>query len=101
MSVKITSLIWDNGDEWLAGSRLNIMLCLADHSNDDGICWPSIQRLAARSRLSIREVAYILRDLKTRGYLSVVQRPGSSNIYRVVATPATGCIPPSATDCRI
>ena len=51
MSIKLMSEIWDNEDPGLSGSRLNILLCLADHANDDGVCWPSIPRIAKRVRI--------------------------------------------------
>lgn len=55
MSMKILSRVWEEfpGD----GSELLAMLALADWSDDNGQCFPSISSIARKIRLTAREPA--------------------------------------------
>lgn len=77
MSVKISDRVWDNSQH--DGTELTIMLALADHSNDDGVSWPGIARLAQKSRRSERYVRRVIRQLEQGGELVVAERAGRSN----------------------
>ena len=90
MSIKLMSEIWDNEDPGLSGSRLNILLCLADHANDDGVCWPSIPRIAKRVRIDRNNVMDHIKALTKSGYLAVEHRNGTSNVYKVFAKKGSG-----------
>lgn len=74
MSVKIMSRVWEHSKAE-AGSRL-IMLALADFSNDDGECWPSIPQIAVKCLLSERQVQYALRGLEAMGELYIEHSSG-------------------------
>jgi len=50
MSIKTMIKVWD--DSKAKGTQLNLMLALADFSDDDGFCWPSLQKLQDRTRSS-------------------------------------------------
>ena len=95
MSIKLMSEIWDNQDPQLTGSKLVIMLCLADHANDNGECWPSIARLAERARIAPANVSRHIKELETAGYLIVTRTSGTHNTYVVSANPRANSIPPS------
>lgn len=86
MSIRLMTQLWDNADPELSGSRLVIMLCLADHANDDGECWPSIDRLAKRSRLHRQNVMVHLKELEAAGYITVKRVEGRHNSYVVRTT---------------
>ena len=86
MSIRLMTQLWDNADPALSGSRLVIMLCLADHANDDGECWPSIDRLAKRARLHRQNVMVHLKELEDAGYITVKRILGRHNSYIVHAT---------------
>ena len=86
MSIRLMVQLWDNGDPDLTGSKLLVMLCLADHSNDDGVCWPSITRLASRTRIDKRNVIRHLHALEDAGYLKIHRTPGRSNRYTISGT---------------
>ena len=96
MSIKLMSQIWDNQDPQLTGSKLVIMLCLADHANDNGECWPSIARLAERARIAPANVTRHIKELKAAGYLIVTRTSGTHNTYVVSATPGASAPPPPA-----
>ena len=94
MSIKLMSEIWDNQDPQLTGSKLVIMLCLADHANDNGECWPSIARLAERARIAPANVTRHIKELEAAGYLTVTRTSGTHNTYVVSATRARSAAPP-------
>lgn len=72
MSIALMSQVWEQPD--LEGSELLMMLALADHANDEGVCWPSVSRLATRARLSERQAQRVLHKLADKGYIRVVVR---------------------------
>ena len=86
MSIRLMAQLWDNEDHDLSGSKLLVVLCLADHSNDDGVCWPSINRIAKRTRIDRRSVMRNLQALEEMGYITVARTPGRQNRYTVNAT---------------
>ena len=62
MSIKWSGMVWHNSQQ--TGSGLLVLLAIADHANDDGICWPSVARLARMARVSERQCQrLILRSL--------------------------------------
>lgn len=88
MSIKIMSAIFDS--ETLAPTERLIMLALADHADDTGRCYPSIQRLCQRTGLTERAVQSNIKKLQAQGYIKVVPGGGKGrpNIYFVSANPA-------------
>lgn len=74
MSIKIMNAVWSDRNEWLKGSRRLVLLALADNSNDDGYCWPSIKTISRRANLYPRYVIKILSDLEEQGYIQRQQR---------------------------
>lgn len=54
------------------GSRLLLLLALADYSNDQGTCWPSVADLAKKSRMSERTVQRALKEFADDGVLEIV-----------------------------
>ena len=93
MSIRIMSAIWD-ADE-LKDAELLAMLALADHANDDGVCWPSIKRIARKIRRSERQTQRILNQLEQRGWITRESRPGKSRVYIVNVTPDIAMSPPA------
>lgn len=80
MSIKLMSRVWDEATS-LDGSKLIVMLCLADHANDEGICQPSTQEIAHRCRVTKRHAIRILSGLEKAGFVSSRKRPGQVTIY--------------------
>ena len=66
-----------------------VMLVIADHADEKGECWPSIQRLTERSGMSDRGVQKVLAKLVERGVLTRVSGNGRthSNRYRIALNP--------------
>jgi DNA-binding transcriptional ArsR family regulator len=82
VAIRLMTAVWD--DESLPRGDVLLMLALADHANDEGACFPSINRLARRTRSSPSTVRRHLRSLREAGRLTVDQREGTSNLYRIV-----------------
>ncbi|HYY96076.1 MAG TPA: helix-turn-helix domain-containing protein [Pyrinomonadaceae bacterium] len=62
MSVEVTNRVWTNSTR--KGSDLVLMLALANRADEDGICWPGLQYLAARARVVERQARRMLRQLE-------------------------------------
>lgn len=88
MSVRIMSKVFDLPD--MGPTKRLIMLALADHADDAGRCYPSIDRLAKRTGLSERAVRTNLRQLEVEGYLAteIGVGPQGCNVYFVRPIPA-------------
>ena len=103
MAIRLMTAVWD--DASLPRGDVLLMLALADHANDDGLSFPSIARLARRTRSSPSTVRRHLRSLQAEGRLVVEPREGTSNLYRIVlhgerwlyAHPAHSDTPPRLT----
>lgn len=84
MSLKWMTKVWD---EALAvqGTPLVVLLCIADHAQDDtGEAWPSIARIAHRTRRSERAVFKALGVIEEAGWIERINRPGHSTVYRML-----------------
>ena len=83
MSIRVMAEVWRNGPDGATDCLL--MLALADYANDDGECWPSIDGLARKARLSERGVQTALRRLEAAGWLEIETGGGRKrcNLYRI------------------
>ena len=90
MSIRVMSLVWEYSKQ--QGSALLVLLAIADFADDDGYCYPSVERLAHKARMSVRNVRYVLRQIEESGELVI--EPGGGrrrpNRYRVMVQPAEG-----------
>lgn len=62
----------------ISGNEKVVLLALADHADERGICWPSIAKLSERSCVSERTVQRILLKLVEMGLLEVVPQEDSN-----------------------
>lgn len=90
MSILISSKVWKNGPEKQA--QLLVMLALADFANDEGICWPSMETLARKVRMTERGTRKIVAKLKADGWIAVKTGGGrhGCNQYTVFPEQFTG-----------
>ena len=86
------SRVWDHADSSLG--ELLVFLALADHANDKGFCWPGVEGLAKKSRLSERQTRYILRSLEAKGYIKTLiqQGPRGCNMYEITLKEGGGAV---------
>lgn len=94
MSIALMTAVW--GREDLSSAEKMVLLALADHANDEGMCYPSVGRLSARTALNERTVQRVIRRLCEVGLISIADGAGrsGSNVYWLHLTPGT--TPPPA-----
>lgn len=82
MSVRVMTWVWDTSHS--QGRALLVELALADHSNDEGISWPSVATLAQKARCTERQVQRTIKSLLQQGRLEVDESAGPrrTNVYR-------------------
>ncbi|OOW00973.1 helix-turn-helix domain-containing protein [Pseudomonas sp. MF4836] len=86
------SLCWPL--QGMSGPQKAVLISLADNANDEGVCWPSVARIAERTCLAERTVQAAVKWLTQVGILAVRERMGRSTIYTL--TPASYA-PPQKT----
>jgi len=85
MSIKCMTAVWEIEGVLTASQKL-VLLCLADHANDDGVCWPSMPRLAQRSDMKLRNTQRVVHSLIEKGYVEVLEEGGGrgkTTVYRI------------------
>ena len=60
-----------------------ILLALCDHADEDGWCWPSQERLAAKAECSHDTAARRLHRLERLGFITRRRRARKTTIYRI------------------
>ena len=79
MSIKQRTMVWELRD--LTPTHKLILLGLADWANDEGLCWPSIDRLAQKTGLSRRTIQTNIRQLEACRYMKREEVVGRGNRY--------------------
>lgn len=75
------SSVWEQPD--ISSTQKLVLLALADWANDDGLCWPSIDRLAVKASLTSRAVQKTIRSLEDSGFIKREEVSGKGNKYWV------------------
>ena len=84
MSVKYIQKVWDTSP--YKAEKLLVLLALADWSNDDGYCWPSIDKIARKARITERGAFKIMAEFKEDKTILLIEQGGGrskNNIYRL------------------
>lgn len=82
MSAKHTFMAWDYHTE-SAGEKL-VLLQIANNSNDDGISWYSIEKMAESCGMGVRTFQRHLNKLEESQVIEIVRRPNKTSVYRMV-----------------
>ncbi|ELY9958693.1 helix-turn-helix domain-containing protein [Salmonella enterica] len=90
MSSKILGNVWDAcAAHDVKGAKLVIMARLADYSNDDGICYPSVETICRQLGLGESTVRTGIAELESAGWLRRESRRkgnrNTSNLYHLNA----------------
>ena len=102
MSTYILSSCWSL--QGMSSTQKLVLISLADQANDDGVCWPSLKKMAARTCLSERAIRDAINWLSSTQILKINHRFNSSNVYTIdcslynpvpVAPPAPSAAPPA------
>jgi hypothetical protein len=93
VSVRVLSKVWDGYPG--GGSELLTLLALADWSDDEGNCFPSVRKIAEKVRLKERQAQRVVHSLIAGGFVHVTGNelggaPGSSRRYRLNLSRLTG-----------
>jgi hypothetical protein len=95
MSVRTLSRVWDHSTR--SGTELLMLLAIADFADDAGWAYPSVGTLAAKTRMTARNVNHILAALRDSGELEIHRSDGprGTNRYRIRTglTPEAGFTP--------
>ena len=94
MSTIVMTACWPL--QGMSPAQKSVLVSLADNANDDGVCWPSVARIAERTCLSERAVRNALRWLEESQILVANQRAGRSTWYVVSPSsynPGISCPP--------
>ncbi|EGH4419814.1 GntR family transcriptional regulator [Salmonella enterica] len=88
MSTKLTGYVWDAcAASGMKLSSVAIMARLADFSNDEGVCWPSIETISRQLGAGVSTVRSAIAKLEADGWLSrKARRQGNrnaSNVYQL------------------
>ncbi|EGI4555203.1 GntR family transcriptional regulator [Escherichia coli] len=71
MSTKLTGYVWDGcAASGMKLSSVAIMARLADFSNDEGVCWPSIETIARQIGAGMSTVRTAIARLEAEGWLT-------------------------------
>lgn len=83
MSIRLMSQAWELED--IKGNELLLLLALCDHANDEGTCYPSINRLSKKCRVGRRSVQRLMSGLIKRGIIKrqINEAKGGSNLYSI------------------
>ena len=86
MSVKIMSDVFEHSKT--EGNARLVLLCLADCANDEGVCWPSIRKIAQKANLSEPMTKKYLNALISVGLVNREEREDhsgrqTSNFYTI------------------
>lgn len=82
MSVQALSAVLEESEARL-GPRL-VLIAIANHANELGEkSYPNLETLAREAKLSVRQVQRCIVQLEGLNELQVLQRDGTSNLYRI------------------
>jgi hypothetical protein len=96
MSVKIMTMVWEHAP--CRENALIVLLALADWSNDSGECWPSIQKLADKTRIDRRSAQRIIRRLAKDNLITIEEGGGRAKQHRYKIETAALCRPLENSD---
>ena len=99
MSIKLLSAAWDLDIE---STEKMVLMCLCNHANEEGVCWPSVATIGRKCSKSERTVQSALKWLNDNGYFKFKDTPGKGRLYslnpRKICTPANSALVQSTTD---
>lgn len=87
MSIRQTSVVWKlHKIMKIKQSHLLMLLCLAEHANDEGSCFPSIKTISKETHMSISTVKRTIASIRKEHKDLLEVKPGGgrfSNYYRL------------------
>lgn len=100
--MSVRALTWSFNLELADVTAKAVLHALADHADEEGKCWPSIERMVRYSGCGEKTVRRALQRLVALGLIEQQSRPGTSNVYLVkigmTMDPGQNDTPVRATD---
>lgn len=88
MSTKLTGYVWDGcAASGMKLSSVAIMARLADFSNDEGVCWPSIETIARQIGAGMSTVRTAIARLEAEGWLTRKARRQGTKAHDLFVLP--------------
>lgn len=84
MGIAASKLVWAKSKS--KGATRLVVLCLAEHANDNGVCWPSISTIARETKVSDRQVTRAIQELVNLKEVAIIEKGdgrGKSTIYTI------------------
>jgi len=78
--MKLLAAAWDLE---IGSTEKMVLMCLCDHANAEGACWPSVARICRKTSKSERTVQAALKWLREAGYFTVERQRGPTPLYRL------------------
>jgi hypothetical protein len=76
-----------------------VLMALADHANEKGVCWPSIKLLSQKCCVCKTMILRRIRYLEEQGFIEV-DRSRNYNVYTLKLVPRVDkTVPPFTPDC--
>lgn len=79
MSIDLISAVFKRGPE--DRSKYAVLMALADNASDQGICWPKLETIARKSRMTSRNAMNVMKKLEREGWIEI-ERRAMDNIVR-------------------
>jgi len=89
VSIRLLSAAWDLD---IPSTEKMVLMCLCDHANDDGVCWPSVETLCRKTSKGERTVQAALKWLHDHSYFEF--RDGEHKARTYYLDPCKICAPP-------
>lgn len=80
MSIRYLSRAWEEGPE--DREELLVFLVLADHADERGMCYPSMETIGRKARMTDRGARNVVRRLEAAGYLTIEKGGGRGRSSR-------------------
>jgi hypothetical protein len=80
MSIKLMSAAWTLP---IPITEKMVLLCICDHANDHGSCWPAVSTLAKKCSCSDRTVQRAIKSLCDANFLWIKEAIGKPHTYQV------------------
>lgn len=88
MAIKVMTRVWDLSKQ--TNGNMLLLLAIADHADDDGVCWPSLDRLAEKTRVKKRQAIRNVQALEAAGELFIESGGGRHIKNRYFVTVGLG-----------
>ena len=81
MSIKAVGMILEHSPKSLKPSEVLVLIAIANHVDDKGISFPSMDKIARNSHVSKRQVIRILSQLQDKGEIKIKQRKRQDDLH--------------------